>query len=195
MIFKAKNYVLRLFFPIAFVLCLISGNLHASIMTFGVGAQSQPTAGFTYSEDGYTMTTSGGRFNFQGPWANSNPNFADGYVETWNNAVVFTFTNDLNQLFDFTGIDLGHVLNNPANWLINGYQGASLVNSITVGTNDVISDYSAFTDLTSLSIQAGSDPRFASFDNISFSAVPEPSIIALFGLGLVGIGFARRRRS
>jgi hypothetical protein len=27
------------------------------------------------------------------------------------------------------------------------------------------------------------------------AAVPEPSIIALFGLGLVGIGFARRRRS
>jgi hypothetical protein len=27
------------------------------------------------------------------------------------------------------------------------------------------------------------------------SAVPEPSIIALFGLGLVGIGFARRRQS
>jgi hypothetical protein len=27
------------------------------------------------------------------------------------------------------------------------------------------------------------------------SVVPEPSIIALFGLGLVGIGFARRRRS
>jgi hypothetical protein len=25
--------------------------------------------------------------------------------------------------------------------------------------------------------------------------VPEPSIIALFGLGLVGIGFARRRQS
>jgi hypothetical protein len=32
--------------------------------------------------------------------------------------------------------------------------------------------------------------------NVSFtSAVPEPSIIALFGLGLVGIGFARRRQS
>jgi hypothetical protein len=28
----------------------------------------------------------------------------------------------------------------------------------------------------------------------SSTAVPEPSIIALFGLGLVGIGFARRRR-
>jgi hypothetical protein len=31
--------------------------------------------------------------------------------------------------------------------------------------------------------------------SLAFEAVPEPSIIALFGLGLVGIGFARRRRS
>jgi hypothetical protein len=29
----------------------------------------------------------------------------------------------------------------------------------------------------------------------NYSAVPEPSIIALFALGLVGIGFARRRQS
>jgi hypothetical protein len=30
---------------------------------------------------------------------------------------------------------------------------------------------------------------------IPHAYVPEPSIIALFGLGLVGIGFARSRRS
>jgi hypothetical protein len=30
--------------------------------------------------------------------------------------------------------------------------------------------------------------------SVATSAVPEPSIIALFGLGLVGIGFARRKR-
>ena len=30
--------------------------------------------------------------------------------------------------------------------------------------------------------------------DISIVSVPEPSIIALFGLGLVGLGFARRRR-
>ena len=29
----------------------------------------------------------------------------------------------------------------------------------------------------------------------STNAIPEPSVIALFGLGLVGIGFARRRRN
>lgn len=30
-------------------------------------------------------------------------------------------------------------------------------------------------------------------EQIEFSAVPEPSVIALFGLGLVGLGFARKK--
>jgi hypothetical protein len=37
------------------------------------------------------------------------------------------------------------------------------------------------------------DHQVAWTDGVSVS-VPEPSIIALFGLGLVGLGFARRRR-
>jgi hypothetical protein len=35
----------------------------------------------------------------------------------------------------------------------------------------------------------------AEYVSVDAETVPEPSIIALFGLGLVGIGFARRRRS
>lgn len=36
--------------------------------------------------------------------------------------------------------------------------------------------------------------RFA-FDNLTFGAVPEPTTLALLGLGLSGLGFARRRKT
>lgn len=39
----------------------------------------------------------------------------------------------------------------------------------------------------------GDDTEYA-IDNVSVAAVPEPSIIALFGAGLFGLGFARRRK-
>jgi hypothetical protein len=43
-------------------------------------------------------------------------------------------------------------------------------------------------------VSCGVRPSLSDF-KVSAAGVPEPSITALFGLGLVGIGFARRRRS
>jgi hypothetical protein len=50
-------------------------------------------------------------------------------------------------------------------------------------------------DIIFTSERSGTDYAYAIDNIIVTAAVPEPSIIALFGLGLVGIGFARRRRS
>jgi hypothetical protein len=50
----------------------------------------------------------------------------------------------------------------------------------------------------SLSSQRNGTDSDAEFDNVSLTAataIPEPSIIAVFALGLVGISFARRRQS
>jgi hypothetical protein len=52
-----------------------------------------------------------------------------------------------------------------------------------------------FRDNTGDGWDSGNDPsQLIGTFLVRSSAVPEPSIIALFGLGLVGIGFARRKR-
>jgi hypothetical protein len=118
--------------------------------------------------------------------------------------------------FDLTGYDASTAMitgfwgvDNYASIWLNGWDtGNSLAFGVAAFNNlsaFAISDYfiDGYNQLTvkvtngydtDLKLEPG--PMALRLDDLELSAtaVPEPSIIALFGLGLVGLGFARRRR-
>jgi hypothetical protein len=113
-------------------------------------------------------------------------------------------TIDFDMTVSMFGIDM---LTNDgtSSFQLSFFSGATLINNgfFTVATNTSFSFY-GFQDLVNgfdrVVIDAGNTSNRAMIvDNLRFNLasapVPEPSIIALFGLGLVGLGFARRRQS
>ena len=77
------------------------------------------------------------------------------------------------------------------------YLGATLLGSTTVTTNTLI-DFSSFGSLDSLLFLDSSSAAGIGFGDFSFNevaAVPEPQTLALFFLGLMGLGMSRRKQS
>jgi len=80
----------------------------------------------------------------------------------------------------------------------NGFL-TSTVNIVGDGDafNPDLVDLTAFSNVSSIRIHSITDTAGIGWDNFQFDAasVPEPSIIALLGLGLFGIGAATRRKT
>lgn len=87
-------------------------------------------------------------------------------------------------------------------WVLSAFNGNSLLETLVVNPTSVSNagDYfgiaSAGITHATLEVSSGSDYVF--LDNFTYSpgiaSVPEPGVIYLFGLGLAGIGFMRKKK-
>lgn len=181
---------------------LVNGFLGAALLTFTVSAQATlitfeefgitndftdsgevtgdewAASGVLFSTDGYALNigyTSGSQPNSLGAAANPGNDF-DG-----NLTIQFTGGSSYTDVFF-------NIFNTP--FQASAYAADNtLLTTLTSGTDfDQIFDFSGYA-VNRIEI---SGTEYA-IDDLSFD-VPEPAVLALFGIGLAGMGFSRRMR-
>jgi len=183
----------------------ITPALHAGIVTFAplTSSSSGPVGdGTTYSEAGLTFTSSFQNYQALYHWGTSEPANADP-----NGATLFqnypgdllTVTRTGGGAFFLNSFDLADVYNLGASAVIpfsyvdgSGSHNSNLLLDNLVGLQTFNFGFS----LTSFSLTQNPYPYFQ-LDNVRFdeTSVPEPTTLALLGLGIAAIGYQRRKRA
>ena len=189
----------------AVLLFLFATSVGATTITFD--PLELPGSGFqtlhSYSESGYTFISSRNTSSDFAAAQQGNAAWYYGSASLFNNAgnAITTLTKDDNGVFDFISVDLAPVskgLPKGATVEFTGqlHDGGNVTESFTVSTYSLQTfTFSAFDKLDSVS-WAQINP-FHTFDNLvldSTSNIPEPSSLAMLGLGLAGLATTRRKK-
>ena len=149
-----------------------------------------PSSSFSFGGVGFSNTSSGSG----GPgWRNLTA-FGLGFTD---NAGITHINLDLGNSYTKAGLDL--YLN--ATYTVSFFDGADLVASLTkvVAGGPVFAGWENAAGISRIEINesSGDNSLVGGFNNVRLeaSAVPEPTSIALFALGLTGFAFARRRKA
>jgi len=209
--FRAKNLSLITAF-FAVLLIQMAAPVSATVITFnGTAAEGGATdaGGTTYMEAGFTFAMGGSgtgeiffldnNFGFPGLLT-----FDDDVLEFDSDSGSFVLTKDDSGLFDLESVltgSLGRRIEDDGNFIFTGTFGVGgtiqqLVLGLGFGVLPATTTFSGFMNLISVSVTT-TDGLFPVMDDLTVSAavVPTPSTIALLGLGLAGLSFARRKKA
>lgn len=187
---------------------LVAGVAAAAMMAVGLGTAKADLITFEEFAPGAAVGTVGNAtfsapgtsiiWAFGGLYAQSGVNTIAS-ATSFNDDLYVDFATAVNGLSFYSGGDDFNGVQALINVFVGGVfsQTVNLVGDGDAGTTD-FQDLSAIANITRIEIVSVTDPAGLVYDDFAFTTdghVPEPATLALFGLGLAGLGVTRRRKS
>ncbi len=197
----------KLLLASATLLAITASSVSATVIDFDSRWSYDNPRSDEYTEDGYSFVSSYAGSNSFVTWGRLNDNWA-GSAALFNCSLGASTTlySTNGGVFDLNAIDISELV--PAHVNINSYEETEITFTAVLAAGGDVSfvadldlefgfetfDFgSVFQGITSISWNQGQSVENShQFDNLVISSIPEPVILALFGLGVIGFGVVRK---